>query len=276
MTNQPLWSILHFPEISGRLQKWAVKLSEFDIDFLPRTATKSQALADFVAELTTAEQPELSEKPQPWILHVDVASGERIQGIDVILTSPWGIRLQRSRKIHFPVTNNQAKYEALIAGPKFAKGLGARHLHVYSDSKLMVNQLTGSYQIKDEVLKRYFQLAKTLLQHFAQAFLFHILREMNSLADELAKEERAGAMNILLPAFEDPEVFDIDSCPGSWMDEIQHYLQTGELPNDRHKARRLRVRTARYTISHGQLFRRCYSSPLAKCIREEDSRTILE
>ncbi|PKA67302.1 hypothetical protein AXF42_Ash004795 [Apostasia shenzhenica] len=70
ITDQPLRRILHSPEISGRLQKWAVELSEFDTDFLPRSATKSQALADFVAELTTTEQPELPEKRQPWILHV--------------------------------------------------------------------------------------------------------------------------------------------------------------------------------------------------------------
>ncbi|PKA60372.1 hypothetical protein AXF42_Ash008432 [Apostasia shenzhenica] len=70
MTDQPLRRILHSPEISGRLQKWVVELSEFDIDFLPRTATKSQTLADFIVELTTTEQPELPDKPQPWILHV--------------------------------------------------------------------------------------------------------------------------------------------------------------------------------------------------------------
>ncbi|PKA60882.1 hypothetical protein AXF42_Ash006517 [Apostasia shenzhenica] len=60
------------------------------------------------------------------------------------------------------------------------------------------------------------------------------------------------------------------------MDDIRHYLQTGELPDDRNKARRLRVKVARYVISQGQLFRRCYSLPLAKCIREEDSKIILE
>ncbi|PKA58639.1 RNA-directed DNA polymerase like [Apostasia shenzhenica] len=163
MTDQPLRRILHSPEISGRLQKWAVELSEFDIDFLPRTATKSQALANFIAELTIADQPEPRKKPQPWTLHVDGASSERIQGVGIVLTCPWGIRLQRSGKIRFPITNNQAEYEALIAGLKFAKGLGARQLDIYSDSKLMVNQPTGSYQTKDEVLKRYSQLAKTLL-----------------------------------------------------------------------------------------------------------------
>ncbi|PKA47468.1 hypothetical protein AXF42_Ash021718 [Apostasia shenzhenica] len=99
---------------------------------------------------------------------------------------------------------------------------------------------------------------------------------MNSLADELAKEESDNALDILFPAFENPQTFDIESKPESWMDEIRHYLQTGELPDDRNKARKLWVKAARYVISQGQLFRRYYSLPLAKCIREEDSKIILE
>ena len=49
-TTYPLKSILHKPELSGRLTKWTVELSEYDITFQPRTALKSQVLADFVAD----------------------------------------------------------------------------------------------------------------------------------------------------------------------------------------------------------------------------------
>ena len=48
--NQPLWQTLHKPDASGRLVKWAIELSEFDISFKPRAAIKAQAMADFVAE----------------------------------------------------------------------------------------------------------------------------------------------------------------------------------------------------------------------------------
>ncbi|PKA57724.1 hypothetical protein AXF42_Ash016770 [Apostasia shenzhenica] len=99
---------------------------------------------------------------------------------------------------------------------------------------------------------------------------------MNSLADELAKEEKRDAQDILAPAYNEPEVFDVSSNPGSWMDGIQHYLQTGELLSDRHQARKLRMKAARNVLSLGKLFRRCYSLSLAKCVREADSKTILE
>ena len=51
----PMKQVLHKPETSGRLMKWAIELSEFDIRYKPKTAIKGQVLADFVMEFTSAE-----------------------------------------------------------------------------------------------------------------------------------------------------------------------------------------------------------------------------
>lgn len=64
MTNQPIKQILHRPETSRRLLKWAVKLSEFDIELKPRNAIKAQALTDFIPELTI---PSSSQREKKWI-----------------------------------------------------------------------------------------------------------------------------------------------------------------------------------------------------------------
>ncbi|KAL5563279.1 hypothetical protein UlMin_033026 [Ulmus minor] len=56
-TTYPLKSILHKLELSGKLTKWTVELSEYDITFQPRTALKSQVLADFVADFTPNDPP---------------------------------------------------------------------------------------------------------------------------------------------------------------------------------------------------------------------------
>ena len=51
-TSYPLRQVLQNPELSGQIVKWAIELGEFDIEYVPRTAIKAQALADFVAEFT--------------------------------------------------------------------------------------------------------------------------------------------------------------------------------------------------------------------------------
>ena len=83
ITNQPLRQTLHKPNASGRLVKWAIELSEFDISYKPRAAIKVQAMADFMAEFT---EPELSldemdmtivnDEDRVWQMSVDGSSKE--------------------------------------------------------------------------------------------------------------------------------------------------------------------------------------------------------
>ena len=56
MMDQPLRKAVGRPNVTGRIVQWAVKLSQFDVDYKPRTAIKAQALADFVAEFTIPDQ----------------------------------------------------------------------------------------------------------------------------------------------------------------------------------------------------------------------------
>jgi hypothetical protein len=52
------------PDAAGRLIQWAIELSEFDIEYRPRQAIKAQALADFIAEFTVAEEEPSQEKSE--------------------------------------------------------------------------------------------------------------------------------------------------------------------------------------------------------------------
>ena len=54
-TEYPMKQVLHKPKTSGRLMKWAIELSEFDIIYKPKTTIKGQVLQDFVMEFTSAE-----------------------------------------------------------------------------------------------------------------------------------------------------------------------------------------------------------------------------
>ena len=84
-TEYPMKKILHKPETSGRLMKWAIELSEFDIRYKPRTTIKGQILADFIIEFTQAQSTEATQLAPDlpiWKLSVDGAANaqEAVQG----------------------------------------------------------------------------------------------------------------------------------------------------------------------------------------------------
>ena len=76
-TEYPMKQVLHKPKVSGRLMKWAIELSEFDIRYKPKTAIKGQVLADFIVEFTPTEPAEANQAEDDlpmWKLSVDGAS----------------------------------------------------------------------------------------------------------------------------------------------------------------------------------------------------------
>ena len=118
--------VLHKPETSGRLMKWAIELSEFDIRYKPKTVIKGQVLADFVMEFTSAEpakNAQIVTNLSIWKLSIDGASNAQGSGAGLILTSPEGIDIEYALRFGFHASNNEAEYEAVIAGLNLAHSL---------------------------------------------------------------------------------------------------------------------------------------------------------
>ncbi|KAL0393435.1 UNVERIFIED_CONTAM: hypothetical protein Slati_4309700 [Sesamum latifolium] len=124
-TNTPLKQTLGKPDTSGRLVKWAVELSEYDISYLPRTTIKAQALADFVSEMTEMTIKEASQD-QKWLLHVDGSSTAQGSGAGIVITTPQGEDLEFAIKFDFKASNNEVEYEALVIGLRMAHETGAK------------------------------------------------------------------------------------------------------------------------------------------------------
>ena len=55
LTDKPLWKAMNGPEAIGWMALWAIELSEFDVQYHPRTAMKGQVVADFIIEFTNME-----------------------------------------------------------------------------------------------------------------------------------------------------------------------------------------------------------------------------
>lgn len=97
------------------MAKWAVELSEYDIENKNKTCAKSQVLADFLIELTPELEKTIPNPDGAWKLYIDGSSSRHRSGIGIQLESPTKEILKQSFRLAFPTSNNEAEYEALIA-----------------------------------------------------------------------------------------------------------------------------------------------------------------
>ncbi|MBN1692101.1 MAG: ribonuclease HI family protein [Dehalococcoidales bacterium] len=91
-----------------------------------------------------------------------------------------------------PTTNNQAEYQAIIAGLEDAVRLGAKNVSVKSDSKLAVNQINGNFKIKNTALRPLYQQVVQLIGKLEKFSITYIPREQNRQADALANKALDG------------------------------------------------------------------------------------
>ncbi|XP_074342176.1 uncharacterized protein LOC141679622 [Apium graveolens] len=262
-TDYPVRHILHKPESSGRLLKWVVELGQFDLEYSPRTAIKGQALADFILDFdaevddkaivlaeptsqVSSHDEKRQELPHPWwILHVDGAENNNGSGAGIVLVTPEGHRLMSAIHFKFYATNNDAEYEALINGLKFALEVGAMNLIVQSHSELVVNQVNGGFQARGP---------RTELET--------VPREENSNADALAK--MGSQMDNVHLGKIPLGIREIPSIP-----------ETEAVPEDKLQARRLRYQAAKYVEYDGILYKRGFNQPLLHCVEMEEGSYIL-
>jgi hypothetical protein len=90
----PLGEIIRNRDANGRIVKWSVELGEFEIEFCPRQAIKSQILTDFVSEWTEIQMPPPKEQPEHWIMYFDGTLNLEGAGAGVLLISPQGEQLK--------------------------------------------------------------------------------------------------------------------------------------------------------------------------------------
>ncbi|GJU01197.1 reverse transcriptase domain-containing protein [Tanacetum coccineum] len=167
ITDQPIKQVISKPDASGRLQKWSVLLGEHNISYRPRTAVKGQILADFLIEKpeTDAVLPQSEVKLQePWILFTDGSSCVDGSGAGLILTNPEGMEFTYALRFEFTATNNEAEYEALIAGLRIAARMGVRNLEANVDSRLVANHVLGEYVAKEDNMIQYLDKTKSLIR----------------------------------------------------------------------------------------------------------------
>ena len=158
LTQLPLKSILRSTDYTGRIAKWGMILGAFDIKYMPHTSVRGQVLADLVAEF--AELPEETEMKQhdmdeksvglistqdssSWKVYMDGATNQRGARVGLVLVSPEKIIIEKSLRLGFSATNNEAKYETLLMEMNMVQKMGGNAVEMFSDSRLVVSQVKG-------------------------------------------------------------------------------------------------------------------------------------
>jgi hypothetical protein len=140
VTDFPLADILHNQDATGRISKWAVELGALTLDFKPRTAIKSQALVNFMAEWRENQVEALANQPEHWVMYLDGSLKLGGGGVGVLFISPRGEQLKYVFQILSEVSNNEAEYEALLHRLRVAVSLGIKRLLVYGPTSQQVNK----------------------------------------------------------------------------------------------------------------------------------------
>ncbi|XP_075500066.1 uncharacterized protein LOC142538637 [Primulina tabacum] len=275
LTNSPLGRIMTHSEVSDRMIKWTVELGEYDIEYKPRVAIKAQVLSDFLSEMVQPNEEEV------WRIFLDGASSLAGCGVGVVIISLPGEKIKLSLRIDSRVTNNEAEYEAVLAGIQAAREDEASRIILYSDSQLITQQIKGVYEAKDDRMLKYLQLIKARAEVFADWGIEQIPREKNSEADALAKmaaflsevstREILHASRLILSTEEEmlPEPED------SWMTPMINFIINNELPEDRARAQKTKRQSPRFVPLNNILYRRSFHGPLLKCLPEKEVDYVL-
>ena len=168
---------------TGRLPKWQILLTEFDFVYVTRTAMKTQALADHLAEnpiddeyeplktyfpdeeINSIEE-EIPYNDPVWKLYFDGAVDKNGVGIGAVLISPSGCHYPATARLRFFSTNNTTEYEACIMRLNMAINLDVHELLVLGDSDLLIRQTRGEWETRDIKLIPYKQCLEDLIKKF--------------------------------------------------------------------------------------------------------------
>nr|KYP35063.1 Transposon Ty3-I Gag-Pol polyprotein [Cajanus cajan] len=226
-TDYPIKKILRKLDLAGRMTAWSIELSEYDIRYESRGPFKAQY----------------------------GSSNVKGSGAGIILEGPNNMMLELAIKFDFQATNNQAEYEALLAGLRLAKDVGVKRLMCCSDSKLITKQIK------------------------------HIPREQNvraNLLSKLASTKRPGQHKTIIqetigaPSQDFMAISTNTQGQSTWMSDIWKYLTDGTLPDSKIEASKIKIKSAHFTIEAGDLFKKGFSTPLLKCLNPDQAQYVMD
>ena len=127
---------------------------------------------------------------------MDGAANQRGSGVGLVLMSPEKITIEKSLRLSFSATNNKVEYEALLMGMAMVQKMGGKAVKVFSDSKLVVDQVRGDLEARDPRMQKYLCQIRSIQAKFEVFDLSHIPKGGNTHADSLATLATSSAQDL--------------------------------------------------------------------------------
>ena len=209
-----------------------------------------------------------------WEVYVDGASNQKGSGVGLVLTSPERVVIEKSLRLDFSATNNEAEYEVLLEGMAMVQRMGGKFIKLFSDSRLVVGQVRAEFEAKDERMQGYLTQVKSIQSKFDSFELQHVPRSGNAHADSLAMLATSSAQDlprvILVKDLYKPsrieDTFQINQIRvgSSWMDFIIQFLKEDILLEEKVEANKIRKKATSYWLSEDhKLYKRSFFRALS-------------
>ena len=191
---------------------------------------------------------------------MDGVANQKGFGVGLVLISPEKLIVEKSLRLGLSAMNNEADYKALLEGISMVQRMGGKLATIFSNSRLVVGQVKGELEARDERMQGYLTQIRHLRLKFESFNLQHIPRSGNTHVDSLATLATSSAQNL-------PRIILVeDLCKPSrikgnmicvphvrigpsWMDPIIRFLSKDVLPEDKSEAEKIRRKAPQFWLS---------------------------
>ncbi|XP_041011393.1 uncharacterized protein LOC121255183 [Juglans microcarpa x Juglans regia] len=227
LTEYPIGKILQKPDSLQRLVAWSVELNEFDINYVPRSGSW--------------QKQKLPPHGIPWLVFFDGSACRAGGGIWIYIISEEGQEDYYIATLTFKTTNNEAKYEALIASHSVVRALGDTEIEVKipREDNSVANRLAKAASGTDEI--------------------------------DLPWEVQRRLM--VIPAI-GLQVNQMGTIESKWAKEIVKYIDTKKFPKEKEKAKKIKRRAARLIRIEGILYKKGFATPILRCFSPEEAQYV--
>ncbi|XP_019429578.1 PREDICTED: uncharacterized protein LOC109337132 [Lupinus angustifolius] len=295
----PIKYIFEKPILTGRIARWQVLLSEYDIMYV----TQGSVLADYLVNQPIERHGSMHQEfpgenimnlssrksieEEVWTLVFDGASNALGHGVGVVLVSPENNFTPIIARLCFDCTNNIAEYEACVLGLQETLERKVKLIEVFGDSALVIHQVKGEWETRDGKLVPYKEYIQKMMEQFEQIRFYHIPRDDNRLADALSTLASMFHINgddqplIRIKTRDQPAYCCAIETSGDgkpWYHDIKKYVQRKEYPREASETdkRTLRRLATSFFLDGNILYKRNHDMVLLRCVEEKEAEMILK